>query len=100
MYHATASKIRTATQAPFVKGLRFRNHWGAEVEAGGAWGASGAASCTAVPVGGIVGGAGLELMIAVHLSLRVAFTWCNSHFEYMASISPVACASDARDRLN
>src|SRR5277367_369647 len=81
-YHATTSRSRTATKAPFTKGFRLRIQGRNENAAGGATGAAAA-------LGAGVDAGGVELMIR--------FT---SYFVYIASISPVARASDARDRLN
>src|SRR5271168_1052611 len=87
MYHATASKSRTATKAPFTKGFRLRIQGRNENAAGG--GGGGGATGAAAALGAGVDAGGVELMIR--------FT---SYFVYIASISPVARASDARDRLN
>src|SRR5271168_4281282 len=90
MYHATASKSRTATKAPFTKGFRLRIQGRNENAAGGGGGGGGGgARGAAAALGAGVDAGGVELIIR--------FT---SYFVYIASISPVARASDARDKLN
>jgi len=73
--------------APFAKGFKSRILRLKEKGAGGG-GDCGAAN-GASALGDAVGAGGLELI--------VRFT---SYFVYIASISPVARASDARDKLN